>query len=163
MVAIEPALVAIVERAAQAAAIDANLAKAITAVESSWDPTVSRIEPRWKYLYFQRQFADRLGITVDTEITLQSMSIGLMQIMGSVARELGFTANLSELFKPEINAEYGCKKLKALLKKYSDEADVISSYNQGSPRKTPGGMYLNQVYVDKVSQELRKLRANTEP
>ncbi len=159
MVGIDQALVAIVEKAAESAQIDKNLAKAVVTIESSWDPRVSRVEKAWKYLYFHREFAERLNITVETEIALQSMSIGLMQIMGGVARELGFTDNLSELFKPEINAKWGCAKLRSLAKKYELETDVISSYNQGSPRKTPGGMYVNQVYVDKVSQALRLLRA----
>lgn len=159
----DPQLVAIVEQAARAEQVDMNLAKAIVTVESTWDPKVSRLEPGWKYFYFEKEFAEKVGITVETEKTLQSMSIGLMQIMGGVARELGFTENLSELFKPEQNVIWGCKKLKQLLKKYPDEADVISSYNQGSPRKTQGGMYKNQVYVDKVSLKLRELRGLHSP
>ena len=138
--------------------VDPSLLKAIIAVESNWDPRVSRFEPNWKYLYYARENAERLGITVETEKVLQSMSIGLMQIMGGVARELGFKGNLSELFKPEINLDYGIKKLKALIKKYPEEMDVISSYNQGSPRLTPGKLYKNQLYVDKVWKELIKIR-----
>jgi len=154
----DPAIVAIVEQAARMEQVDMNLAKAIVTVESSWDPKVARVEKAWKYFYFENEFAEKMNITLETEKAFQSMSIGLMQIMGGVARELGFKDNLSVLFRPEVNAEYGCKKLKQLSKKYPDEADVISSYNQGSPRKTEGGMYKNMVYVDKVSKVLRELR-----
>ena len=154
----DPTIVAMVEKAAQCEGLDLNLVKAIITVESSWDPKVSRYEPHWKYLYFVREFAEKNQITVETETVLQSMSIGLMQIMGGVARELGFEGNLSELFKPETNLFYGCKKLKQVVKKYSEELDVISSYNQGSPRMTDGKMYKNFQYVDKVSAVLRELR-----
>lgn len=154
----DPTIVAMVEKAAQCEGLDLNLVKAIITVESSWDPKVSRYEPHWKYLYFVREFAEKNHITVETETVLQSMSIGLMQIMGGVARELGYEGNLSELFKPETNLFYGCKKLKQLIKRYPDELDVISSYNQGSPRMTDGKMYKNFQYVDKVSEVLRELR-----
>jgi soluble lytic murein transglycosylase-like protein len=154
----DPQLLAIVEKAALAEGIDVNLAKAIVAVESSWDPKVSRYEKNWGYLYFVREYAEKNNITVETETTLQSMSIGLMQIMGTVARELGFDGNLSDLFKPDVNVFYGCKKLKQLLRKYPSEIDVISSYNQGSPKKTDGGLHRNFQYVDKVSKVLRELR-----
>lgn len=152
------AYVQMAEKMAIAQDVDPALVKAIITVESNWDPKVSRFEPHWKYLHFPREHAERVGITTDTEITLQSMSIGLMQIMGGVARELGFVGNLSELFEPEVNLKYGIQKLKELIKKWPLEQSIISAYNQGSPRMTPGGMYENQVYVDKVWKELTKLR-----
>lgn len=154
----DPTIVAVVEKAAQCEGLDLNLVKAIITVESSWDPRVSRYEKHWKYLYFVREFAEKNNITVETEIALQSMSIGLMQIMGTVAREMGFEGNLSELFKPDVNVFYGCKKLKSLLKKYPSELDVISAYNQGSPKMTDGGHYRNEKYVSKVQLILRDLR-----
>lgn len=152
-------LVQLCEQIALQESVDPKLAKAIVTVESHWRPEVSRFEPHWKYLYFPREFASKLGITVETETVMQSMSIGLMQVMGSVARELGFKDNLSKLFDPKTNMTYGVRKLRTLLTKYSNEDDVIVSYNAGSPRKTAGGMYVNQQYHDKVSAELRKLRA----
>ena len=152
-------LVQMVEQAAHVHELDPNLVKSIITVESNWNPKVSRFEPGWTYFHFPREWASRLGITAKTEETLQSMSIGLMQIMGAVAREVGFTGNLSDLFFPRENLIYGCRKLKRLTQKYGDESDVISSYNQGSPRKTEGGQYRNMLYVDKVSTVLRSLRA----
>jgi soluble lytic murein transglycosylase-like protein len=140
--------------------LDANLVKAIITVESNWNPKVSRFEPAWRYTVFPRAWASRVGVTELTEITLQSMSIGLTQVMGSVAREFGFADNLSDLFRPEVNLEYGCRKLASLVKKYPDEMDVIASYNAGSPRLTAGKLYENQVYVDKVWHALMDLRGN---
>lgn len=151
-------LIKMAEMQATAQGVDPNLVKAIIHTESAWNPVVSRYEPHWKYLHFPRVHAERLGITPDTETVLQSMSIGLMQIMGGVARELGFMGNLSELFEPGLNLEYGIKKLRSLVKKYADESEVISSYNQGSPRRLPGGLFENQAYVDKVWKELSRLR-----
>jgi soluble lytic murein transglycosylase-like protein len=89
------------------------------------------------------------------------MSWGLMQIMGSVARQYGFKGNLSSLTEPEINIEIGCKHF---VSKYSVEPkDMISAYNAGSPKKTPEGLYVNQGYVDKVCAAWTRLRLNPIP
>lgn len=147
------------EAAAQAQQVDPCLVRAIIDTESSWNPKAIRFEPNWKYLWFAREFSEKLQVPYDEEVRLQSSSLGLMQIMGGVARELGFTGNLNDLFDPAVNLQYGIKKLQKLLKKYPDEMDAISSYNQGHPAKSAGGMYLNQRYVDKVSACLRGYRA----
>lgn len=147
-----------IQKSAETFRIDINLIKAIAKIESGGNPFKVRFEPKWRYLFSPRTFADKLYLTVETETLLQSCSWGLLQCMGSVARELGFQSDLTMLTQAEIGLFYGCKKLRQLFDKYGDETDVISSYNQGSPRKTPGGQYENMLYVDKVSKELRSLR-----
>ena len=141
--------------------LDVNLVRAIISTESSWNPFAIRYEPQWRYFYETRSLASLLGITHPTMELFQATSYGLMQIMGSVAYELGFRQSPVLLCDPEINLHYGCKKLKKLFEKYGHEDDVISSYNQGNPRKNNGGMYLNQRYCDKVHSfliEYRKLK-----
>jgi len=151
----------ILVRLSKAVGIDPDLSRAIAAVESSWNPWAVRYEPKWRYFYFVREYADKLMITVETEQMLQACSWGPMQVMGSVARELGFDAELPRLTNSELGIRYGVSKLKKLFEKYNDESEVISAYNQGSARKTPGGMYENQTYVDKVHKSLNNLRKIT--
>ena len=138
--------------------LDTNLVQAIAEHESLGNQWAARYEPGWKYFYFPREYAENLKITPETEEILQSVSWGPLQIMGSVARELGFKEYLTELTDLKTGLEYGCKKIRRLSDKYPDEMDVISAYNAGYPRKTPGGQYLNMLYVDAVWKRLEELR-----
>lgn len=74
---------AAIEREARAFEVPAELADAIMAAESSYDPTT---------------------IGADGEI-------GLMQLMPPTARMLGFTGTLDELAIPEVNIHYGVRYL----------------------------------------------------
>lgn len=137
---------------------DPDLVIAISGVESNWNTMAMRYEPKWKYFYRPEVYAKKLYITQDTEKQLQMFSYGICQIMGSVARELGFDGPLPQLLVPEFGIEFSVKKIIALRKKYPDLGDIISSYNQGSPRKNPDGSYVNQAYVDKVMKNLMQLK-----
>lgn len=138
--------------------LDVDLITAICQVESAFRPFAARYEVNYKWTVAISAHSLRLGITYNTEEILQKTSYGLMQVMGGLARDLGFSRHLGELYIPEINLHYGCKYLRKLTDKYGDEDKVISSYNQGSPRMKPSGVFENEVYVDKVYAELRKLR-----
>lgn len=149
----------LIDYAAEINKLDLFLLASIIQVESAGNDLAVRYESKWSYVYNAESFAKNCGITKQTEKFMQSCSYGLMQIMGTVARELGLhDIPLSVLFNPEKNLEYGCKKLNDLFYRYKDETDIVSAYNQGSPRKTKGGMYLNQTYVDKVCKRLHELR-----
>jgi soluble lytic murein transglycosylase-like protein len=117
----------------------------------------TRFEPHTdKYLVFYREHASQLGISQETERTHQKTSWGLMQVMGFVARELGFKGYLVELTGAELGLTLGCRKLRQLLNKYS-ETDAIAAYNMGSPRKTKGLLYENQkTYMDPIFQFRRE-------
>jgi len=147
-------IVDIVRREAKAAGVSPFLALAITEVESAGDPAAVRFEPGWKYHYKVEDFAKACRITAETEKVLQSCSFGLMQVMGTVARELGFSGNLVQLSDPYIGAKYGCLKLAKLFSLLKSTDDVIAAYNAGSPNRTPDGKYVNQQYVDKVKSIL---------
>ncbi|MGJ4996989.1 lytic transglycosylase domain-containing protein [Bradyrhizobium sp. HKCCYLS3077] len=73
----------LIEREASAAGMPAAIVDAVMAVESSYDPTV---------------------IGLDGEI-------GLMQVMPSTARMLGFSGTREQLAEPAINIRYGTKYL----------------------------------------------------
>lgn len=128
--------------------IPQNLIEAIIEVESGYDTDAIRFEKNFRW--FEEPFSD-YHFHKETEQASQQISWGLMQIMGSVARQHGFKGNyLTELLKPEVGIKYGCKHLQSYYKRYDNWEDAISSYNQGSPRKDNDGNYKNQRYVDKV-------------
>ena len=148
----------VVEALAAKYHLDADLVYAICEVESSHNSLAMRYEPAYTYLYFPRESASLLPCSYETEVTAQKTSWGMMQVMGAVAREHGFKGWLTELCQDAIGIEYGCKHLSTFHRKYEEESDMIAAYNAGSARKTKGGMYVNQAYVNKVHQVLERLR-----
>ena len=140
--------------------IDLDLVLAFITVESNFNVWAHRFEPSWRYSLTDEEtnrHAAHNMISVATEHVDQCTSFGVMQVMGSVARELGYLGNLAGLYDPEYGVHYGCLKLKLELKKYPEMSDAISSYNAGSPRKV-GGLYSNQTYVDKITAAYNGLK-----
>lgn len=142
---------------AQEQNIDHELVLAFIEVESSFYPFAHRFEPKWRYVLSDDQI-ERLAlhnnISSQTERIDQMTSFGLMQVMGSVARELGYQGNLADLYYPNYGITYGCKKLKSLIEKYPDsQDDAISAYNAGTPTIV-AGEYKNQAYVDAIKKAL---------
>lgn len=136
--------------------VDTNLVLSIAEHESGLNPYVTRYEEKWTYFYKPDLLSNNLGITLATEKIHQATSWGPMQIMGTVARELGYNSYLQTLGVYYIPAiDFGVKKILTLQNKYSDMKDVISSYNQGSPIKDLKGQYKNQDYIDDVLKRYR--------
>lgn len=138
--------------------VDLNLILAIILQESGGKPFIARYEKNWGYFYKTKEFAKNLRITEDTEMIFQQTSWGLMQVMGSVARELGFIGQLPELTDTRLGVYNGTKKLSLLQAKYPNRFDLISSYNAGSPKKQATG-YVNQSYVDSVTNIYNNIKA----
>lgn len=130
--------------------LDPNWVYAIIQAESAGSTAAMRYEPGWAYFARPDFYAARLKVTLDTEKQLQKFSYGLMQIMGSVAREHGFPDALPSLLEPFRGLEYGCKHLSNYRRRFPTGRDWISAYNAGSPRKNPDGSYSNEEYVKKV-------------
>lgn len=123
-------------------------------IETGWLADATRFEPAWNYLLTPELFAKKLGISLATEIQLQKFSWGPLQIMGSVARELGFDGNLPGLIYPELGLKFGGLQVLRMMKVHKLTTDMVSSYNQGHPvRDLESGKYLNQGYVDNFTQE----------
>lgn len=118
--------------------------KAVCMVESAWNEWAYRYEPQYKWLV-----GEQLNMTASERIG-QQISWGLMQVMGGVAREHGFTGTFPELCGPFIGLKYGMLHLRKYYAKYQNWPDTLASYNAGSPRKNEPGQYLNQGYVDRV-------------
>jgi len=138
--------------------VSPDLVCGIVGIESGWNTYKTRFEPGWKYFDYPINHSTKLGITFDTERNCQMTSWGYMQVMGGVARELGFDDYLVRLCEPQYGIYYGIKKLAKLHLIYKSISDIISAYNQGSPRKNPEGAYENQNYVNKVLIEMTKFR-----
>ncbi len=139
--------------------LDEKLIKAFCLVESNFDPYATRYEPEWKYIdqTSLTLFAHLAHTTVATEIVHQSTSWGLMQVMGSVAREEGFDLRLPMLCLPEHGLEMGCKKIARLSKFYFTHEEVASAYNAGVAKKDDKGQFINQDYVDRIMKAYNEL------
>ncbi len=83
---------------------------AIVEQESAWNTYAIRYEPG-----FRTRYVAPLGLPATEEIA-RSISWGLMQVMGQVAREHGFTGKfLSALCDPLVGLDIGCAALASKL------------------------------------------------
>lgn len=128
--------------AAQAHGLDPALVQAVCEQESNWVPWAIRYEPA-----FEARYVDPLGLA-PTEAFARGFSWGLMQLMGQVARELGFTGHLASLCDPETGLEWGCKLLVNKLKGV-DLHTGLQHWNGGG----------NPNYADQVIARMSKYAA----
>lgn len=156
-------------------ALPPPLVRAMVCVESAGDSFAWNPEPQYRYLWdvarrapfralkpaeiaseipptdFPVLIGDR-----DAEWWGQQASWGLMQVMGAVAREHGFTGHLPGLCDSFKGLEYGCQHLAALRDRYlklHGWPGVVCAYNAGSPRLDAAGHFVNQIYADKVARQ----------
>ncbi|MFZ5427054.1 MAG: transglycosylase SLT domain-containing protein [Thermodesulfobacteriota bacterium] len=147
-------LIPLIESAAKANGLPANIVSAIVQTESSGNTWATRYEPGFYERYVRTNDVRVFGpVSIVTEKNARATSWGLMQIMGETARCLGFNAPfLAALCDPMVGLEWGCKYLMRLKARYFDTygwPGVVAAYNAGSPR-TAGGKFVNQAYVDKI-------------
>lgn len=140
--------------------LDPLWVSAFVSVESSYRTEAARYEDHFRWTLDIPHYARNNHISQDTEEVFQKTSWGLLQIMGSVTRELGFEGFIPNLLFPEVGLYWGCKLIKKLSDKYESMDDVIASYNAGSPRKDKQGEYMNQEYVIKVNSAYNRLKGN---
>ena len=104
------ALIALARQKAAEHQLYPQLVCAVCEQESNWNPWALRYEPRFLSKYVAPLYT--AGKISATEAYGRSMSWGLMQVMGQVAREHGFDgAFLPELCDPAIGLEIGCRVL----------------------------------------------------
>lgn len=151
---VKPEIRRLIELKAAAYNLDPDQVEAHVMVESSGNPNATRFEPR-----FYERYVLPLNLGDHNEARGRSTSFGLLQIMGQVARELGYQGNWPGLMDPMTNLEYGCKKLAKCYKKYPGDAG-IAAYNSGTPRKD-GLEFMNQIYVDRVKDFLEKIKTQS--
>lgn len=139
--------------------VDPDLVRAICQVESGGVSWRARYEPAWNYFYLPASYAAKLGITTETERIMQATSWGMGQVMGAVARELGFFDHLTKLALPETGIVYCIKKISELHRRYEMPNDLISAYNAGTVHHDAAGVYKNQKYVEKVLNALHAIKS----
>ena len=131
-----PELIALARDAGQRHALDPALVCAVIEQESAWDSLAIRYEPGFRALYVAP-----LRLPASEEIA-RSISWGLMQVMGQVAREHEFTGRfLSALCDPATGIEIGCRVLRAKLDGASNDISRgLQRWNGGA-----NGDYAEQV------------------
>jgi hypothetical protein len=118
----------------------AALVCAVVEQESAWDAHAIRYEPA-----FRTRYVAPLGLP-PTEEVARSISWGLMQVMGQVAREHGFSGKfLSALCEPAAGLDIGCAVLASKLVAaigYASHDAAVGAEQEGPPGRRqvePGG------------------------
>jgi soluble lytic murein transglycosylase-like protein len=121
-------LIPIARAAAVRHALDPALVCAVIEQESEWDPRAMRYEPA-----FRMRYVAPLELS-PTEEVARSISWGLMQVIGQVARERGFPGKfLSALCDPASGVEVGCAVLASKLSAAGrDVAQGLALWNGGA-------------------------------
>ena len=130
-----PVPVATIELARSIAAahgLDPALVCAVIEQESAWDPWAVRYEPGFMSRYVAPLYA--AGKLSATEAYTRAMSWGLMQVMGQVARESGFSgASLCELCDAAVGLKLGCAVLAArITRAKGDVQAALLAWNGGA-------------------------------
>lgn len=165
-----PEILRDIREAAALHGLDPRVVAALVTVESSGNPFAWNPEPRYRYLWDVRQRRPFRPLTAsenadevppadfpfiagdrDQEWWAQQASWGLMQVMGAVARELGFRGPyLTELVQPRTNLGLGCRHLANLLAwAEGDLVQALAAYNGGKAGNTTEP-FRNESYASKV-------------
>lgn len=140
----------IIQAQAENQHIDPAIVYGVCCQESSLRPTAIRHEPGYRWLYKPSITIMKNAGARREEEAAQKTSWGLMQVMGGVLRELGYTGDLSDILAdPEAQVRYGCIHLRKKINQFG-LIPGIAAYNTGCPKINPDGKYINQHYVDKV-------------
>jgi len=126
-------LIALARTTAQRHSLDPSLVCAIVEQESAWDTHAIRYEP-----FFRTRYVAPLGLP-PTEEVARSISWGLMQVMGQVAREHGFHGKfLSELCEAGAGLDVGCTVFATkLAAARGDVARALTLWNGGASDDYP--------------------------
>ena len=131
-------LVALARTIALQHSLDPALVCAVVEQESAWDAHAIRYEPA-----FRTRYVAPLGLPPTEEIA-RSISWGLMQVMGQVAREHGFTGQfLSALCEPAAGIAIGCTVLAAKFAaatRWPAVAGELATTRPGEPAPDPAAL-----------------------
>ena len=114
--------------------LDWSIVCAVCEQESGWIPWAMRFEPG----FLERYVKPKNPAAPTTLEISQATSFGLMQLMGGVALEFGFTGRfLTELCDPDIGVDYGCRKLQHCFSVHGDPETSLLAYNGGGNKEYP--------------------------
>ena len=141
--------------------LDPLLVQAVIQVESGGNPWANRYEARYRWLAKWNsgdpwprnrsvlQFPSPSGVSRSTEYQNQKTSWGLMQIMGGVAREVGFRKPfLTELLNPATNVQFGCIFLRRCIKERGEDIRAGLKRWNGSASYPPKVMRVYNKFRD---------------
>lgn len=171
---ISSAMVAAIEDSARRYNLPPQLIKAIVLTESSGDIHAWKVEPAYRYLVDCETGKPFRALTAaenaserapadfprpkyssrDTEWWGQQASWGPMQVMGAVARELGYRQPFPALCTIAYGIDIGCQHLSNLRGRFLERHSwfgVAAAYNAGSPRYDDSGKFVNEDYVTKIA------------
>lgn len=109
------------------------IVSAVIHQESNWNPNAFREEPKVK-----------------------DASRGLGQILLGTARQYGYKGTPEGLFDPATNVDWTAYILISLWNKYKNNAEMFSAYNAGTPKRKKNGKFVNQEYVDSVTEYYKR-------
>jgi soluble lytic murein transglycosylase-like protein len=134
---VHPDIIELARTIAAAHELEPALVCAVIEQESAWNPWAVRYEPGFLSRYIAPLYT--AGKLSATEAYTRSMSWGLMQVMGQVAREFGFeTDSLPELCDPATGIEFGCRILaKRMARARGDVSAALLAWNGGANPNYP--------------------------
>jgi len=126
------------------------------AQESRWDPDAVREEPGFYRRYVVPNLTTRRQKREQWQL---ATSWGLLQVMGQVARERGFTGKyIPQLLDPSLGLYYGCKHLIWSQERGDGSwSQALAAYNGGLGGNRVTGKLRRQPYVDEVIHRARIL------
>lgn len=153
--------------------ITPSLLAALAWKESSFDPYAWNPEPKFPYLVDARsgkpfrKLKDGEGFSAippgdfptlagdpDQEWNAQRASWGVCQVMGAVARELGFRRPyLTELVRLDVNLDLGARHLARKIARFGTTAEGLSAYNAGAPTNANRADYV--IPILRVADAIR--------
>lgn len=158
--------------------IDPNLLEALVLQESGGNPWAWNPEPHYRYFWDVRHHRPFRALTSeerqserppkdfpclagdpDQEWWAQQASWGLLQLMGAVARELGFkNPYLPELCDPQVNLTLGARHLGNRLRwAAGDTKAALSAYNAGTAGGPAQAILRAGNYATEVLQKYEQL------
>ena len=134
---VNPEIIELARHIASAHSLNPQLVCAVIEQESAWNAWAVRYEPGFLSRYVAPLYT--AGKFSATEAYTRSMSWGLMQLMGQVARESGFAeVSLAELCDPPTGIEWGCRALAIrLARAKGDVSEALLAWNGGSNPNYP--------------------------
>ncbi len=144
-------LISLAQAKARRHGVPAPILLALVEIESGFRQHQVRFQKNNPWVYGEKAFAKKNGITVETENILQHFDYGFCQIPGSTARSMGYPGHLFRMLEPHRNLEFGAACISGLLKEHGLEG-AAAAYGTGTAKKP----FQNQGYVNRFMDALRK-------